>query len=237
MSMIRPEYLLVFSLVLLVSCQEREAEQSYDSGPDKIFPDYAIQADEGSGRVTCRFRFRAGGPNGKILALDSPARIELDGQVLQPDSAGLNGVYYEVDTTVTAFAGKHSVVFTGPDKKQYREDFEFHPLGLARELPDTIDRKPFRLQLTGMPVRESPVRLVMTDTAFESDWVNELTGVVKGEVDITVPMLRSLKPGPITLEIYREEDHALMKAPKRGGRMSLLYSLKREFVLRNQQIK
>jgi hypothetical protein len=146
-------------------------------------------------------------------------------------------VYYEVDSTVSGFAGKNSVVFTGPYKKQYREDFEFHPLGLARELPDTIDRKPFRLQLTGMPVRESPVRLVMTDTAFESDWVNELTGVVKGEVDITVPMLRSLKPGPITLEIYREEDHALMKAPKRGGRMSLLYSLKREFVLRNQQIK
>jgi hypothetical protein len=69
----------------------------------------------------------------------------------------------------------------------------------------------------------------MIDTAFGTRDVNEELVVKNGELAITAKMWRALSTGPITMEIYREEEIPLNIGVKEAGRLLMTYRLKREF--------
>lgn len=175
-------------------------------------------------------QYRFGGPNGSTLTLQEPGQVEMDGQTLKADSSNLLGTYYEFSKSLLDFQGKHEIVFTGYDKKQYKEDFEFTPFSLEEELQDTIHRKPFIIKLENFPLQSTPLRLVMIDTAFDTNDVNEIIDVVDGEIKIDSQMLSQLKNGPISLELNLEQEKPLQQT-KAGGKLSLRYTLKRDFEL------
>jgi hypothetical protein len=148
-----------------------------------------------------------------------------------PDSTRFMGVFYEAHKPETAFAGKHTITFTGSDGKIFTEEFEFHPFGLAEELPEQVSRAPFTIKLSGVPARETPFRLVMLDTALATDDVNEIIGIVNGQLNVSQDMLDKLANGPINLEISREEERKVRRGTKRGGKIAITYVLKRGFDL------
>jgi hypothetical protein len=230
--LIRPSLLILFLAAIMPACNnEEETGSTRNVNPERIYFDYVITAEEGSESVTCRLQYKLGGKNGPALLLDSPGRVEMDGRVLAPDSAKYTGAYYEIDTTLSAFTGRHTIVYTASDGRQYREEFEFRPFTLAAELPERVKREDLVIRLKNFPFRETPVRLVLTDTSFGTTWINETIGVVNGELVITRQMLEGLRSGPIGLEIYREEERRLRQRTRQGGRISITYGLKREFEL------
>jgi hypothetical protein len=228
---IRTAYFLFFIIMMLVSCNEAEVGNSKDVYKERIYFDYHITAEEGIENVTCKFQYKFGGKNGTTLVVDEPGKVELDGEAIKADSAKYSGVYYEINKPLEQFKGKHSIVFTANDKTQYKEEFEFTPIVLAVELPEKISRTPFIIKLKDIAAIETPLRLVMVDTAFASTDVNEVIEVVRGEINITQNMLNQLVNGPVSLEIYKEEDKPLKQHTKEGGKLSINYSLKREFEL------
>lgn len=196
---------------------------------DNLFFDYTINAEEGNEMVTIKLQFKQGSITGKAIAIKG--KVELDGQLIDADSTELSGFYYEIQKPVDSFIGKHTVVFTAPDKKQFKEEFEFIPFNIENELPEQISREPFTIKLNSFPQRETPVRLVMLDTSFTSEGINETIGIVKGELVIDDFILRQLKTGPVIMEIYREQEIPLKQATKAGGRLAITYNLRREFEL------
>src|SRR5215213_10133191 len=130
--------LLICLTAVIVACNSAEMRPGKNADPDAIYAEYRISAQEEDENVSCIFQFKSGGPNGSTILLNEPGKIELDGEMVPADSARFAGIYYEVVKPINAFTGKHSIVFTASNKKQYREDFEFIPFKLANELSPTI---------------------------------------------------------------------------------------------------
>jgi hypothetical protein len=199
---------------------------------DQLYFDYTVTGGEDNENVTCVFQYKYGDEEGKAVNVE-PAKTELAGQALEADSAKLSGFFYEVQKPIDSFADKHIIVFKTTDGKQYRNEFDFFPVALEGELPESIHRKPFTIQLKNFPPTERSVRLLLLDTAFESSGFNDLVPVVKGKVNIDQYILASVENGPVILEIYLEQEVPLKQRTNAGGKISITYALKKEFELKN----
>ena len=225
--------LLFWATAHAAACNHPDQVAGRSKAGGGVYADYRVWSEEGKEDATCLLQFRSGGPNGPAFALEAPLKIELDGEVVPPDSARLSGVFYEITKPVYEFTGKHSLVFTDAQGKQHREEFEFIPFSLEAGFPQKVKRKPFTIRLGNFPKARTPVHLMLVDTAFETNDINEITVVSNGKLTISEPMLRQLKTGPIFFELVKEEERSLKKGPGGGGRIVVSYGVKREFELVN----
>lgn len=221
---------MVLVLATLAGCTNADRRDEGKGSAVSIMPDYTVWGEEGK-EVTCRLQFKSGGRNGENVRLRGDAGVSLDGKVLAGDSTRMGGVYYEVQQPIDAFRGKHTIVYTAANKESFREEFEFEPFSLQPELPAVIPRNPFRIGIRSLADAAGRMRLVITDTSFRSPDINEIVPVVNGEIEITSDMLDQLSIGPMSLELYREEERPLQEKTKKGGRIAITYVVKREFEL------
>ena len=213
----------------MMACHDAGKQENSSTA---LYFDYSITATENENAV-CMLRYRSGERYGKTVLLDEPSKVELDGQVLKADSASFTGTYYESVQPLQSFIGKHRIVFTAQDKKEYVEDLECNPFELETEMPGEIVKKPFVIRFKNFPKRETQLHLVMIDTSFFSNDVNENVIVKNSELQITEAMLRQLHSGPISMELTWEQSLPLREKTKAGGRFWVSYGLKRDFQLTN----
>src|SRR5947209_14150197 len=118
----KPGHLIyLFTLtVILSACNSWNHNRNLSD--EDIFIDYVIEGQEDRKEVTCRFQFQGNGPRSEGIALQQPARVQLDSLQLQPDSARHTGVYYEAIKPIGDFIGRHSIIFTDRNEKQYKEE-------------------------------------------------------------------------------------------------------------------
>jgi hypothetical protein len=214
----------------VAGCENKDKATKNKIDADWIYFDYSITAEEGDENVTCVFQYKVYDSEGKAINIE-PGKVELGGQQIQSDSAKLSGSFYEVQKPIDSFSGKHTVIFTNADDKEYKNEFEFSPFALKAELPGKIHRKPFTIELKEFPATEKSVRLLLLDTAFASTGFNDLVPVVDEKIEIDESILRTIKKGPINLELYLEQEIPLKQTTKAGGRISITYGLKRGFEL------
>ncbi len=202
-----------------------------DPNGENLFFDYKITGMEWLEDVTIMLQFREGGPYGNSIPLDSLASIELDGEALIADSSKMTGAYYELHKNAAEFTGKHTLTYTTADGDKYSTDFEFEPLGLREELPDTISREEFLLPLTGIK-KGDIVRLLLTDTSFTSDGVDRMDTVSTEGFSIKARDLARLNPGPISMELIKEIERNIEGPSSEGGWLAISYSISRQFYLK-----
>ena len=228
-------FLFISSIVLslvISSCGSNEIGDSKDVNPQSIYFDYQVWGEEGRDNVTVLLQYRFAGPNGTTLVLDDPAKVELDGKKIPVDSSRLTGAYYEVSAPVKDFTGKHTIVFTDLDQKQYKEEFEFQPISLKTGIPDTVKRGDLVFDLDGLDPLDY-VRVLLTDTSFASKDINRVDTVRNGRITISKEDLQKVVNGPVYLELSKEEEKPLKNSTREGGHLSLSYGIKRDFTLRD----
>ncbi|MFI5187276.1 MAG: hypothetical protein ACHQF0_11160 [Chitinophagales bacterium] len=226
----------VFLLFLLTACTSNEIGNSRDVNPDAIFFDYKIRGDEKDKRVTVYIQYRMGGPNGTTLVLNDPAMVQLDGEMIPVDSARLTGAYYEIQKPSDSFAGKHTIMFTDLNQKEYKEDFQYQRFSLKTKIPPIVHRGDLVFDLEGLE-SEDFVRVTATDTSFTSRDIVEIDTVKNGRLMISSDKLKNLVDGPITLLLSKETEKAVKNGTREGGRIVVSYDLQREFELKNSVIK
>jgi hypothetical protein len=223
--------ILILISFIYSSCNSNEIGGSKDVNPESIYFDYKITGEEGKDDITVMLQYRFAGANGTTLVLDEPSKVELDGQAIRVDSSRMTGAYYEVLKPLKEFTGKHSIVFTDLDKKQYKEEFSFQPITLRAKLPESIKRDDLIFELDGLePV--DYVRVLLTDTSFASDGINRVDTVKNGRVMISKEDLEKVVNGPVHLELYKEVEKPLKERTREGGALYISYGLKREFLLK-----
>jgi hypothetical protein len=221
---------LLFAIPAIVAgCRNKERPHK-ETNFNQLYFDYSVSAEEGDENVTCVFQYKYGGEEGRPVNIE-PAKVSMDGQPIETDSAKLSGFFYEVQRPIDSFTGKHLVVFTTPEEKEYRNEFEFSPFTIRNELPQKMRRKPFDIQLNNFPTNGKSIRLLLLDTAFESSGFNDRVPVVDGKINIDERILRTVKNGPVVLELYNEEELPLKQKNEVGGKISVTYALRREFNL------
>jgi hypothetical protein len=224
------------TLMFLYSCTSDEIGSSKDVNPDAVYFDYKVSAEENNPDVTINLQYRMGGKNGTTLVLDGPSKAMLDNEPFMLDSAKLMGAYYELQKPVTSFEGKHTITFTDLNKKEYKEEFEFIPFTIDPDVPATLTRGDLVFNFKGFaPVDH--VQVIMTDTSYTSDDINDIDTVKNGQLVIKAERLSKLVNGPINLQLYREVEKPIKSSTKEGGRLIMTYGLKRDFVLKDPVIQ
>jgi hypothetical protein len=225
-----------FSIVpcalLLAGCNNNETGPKRYVDPEAIFFDYRVWGDEENDEITVRLQYFAGFEGGKTISWDQPAGVEFDGEILAADSSKMNGFYYETRIPLENFTGKHRIVFTDSNKRQYSEEFEFFPFSLSAQIPAVIRRKEFPITLNGLD-SGATVRLLLIDTAFYSRGIDRIDTLRNDSLIITPRDFENLRNGPVYLEIHKDEERPLQEPGKAGGRLSMSYSLKRVFELKD----
>ncbi|MCC7400761.1 MAG: hypothetical protein IT214_04680 [Chitinophagaceae bacterium] len=222
--------LTAFILVLFLSCSSNEIGNNKDVDPQSVYFDYRISGEEGRDDVTVFLQYRFSGPDGTTLVLDKPAKVELDGKEIPVDSSRFSGAYYEVSVPVQNFTGKHTIIFTDLDKKEYKEEFDFQPITLKTVIPEIVRRNDLVLDIDGLaPV--DYVRVLLTDTAFSSSDINRVDTVRNGRITISKRDLQKVVNGPVYLELSKETDKPVKEATREGGHLSFSYGIKRDFTL------
>ncbi len=224
--------------IFLFSCtNNKEPDSSDEVDTEAIYFDYQVRGEEGNDYITVLLQFRYGGENGGTLTLEEPGKVELDGQVITPDSSKITGTYYEIQKPIEVFTGKHSIVFTGSDKKIYKNEFDFQPLSLTTTIGDTLRRSdllvdPIVIGFNGL-APEDYIRVLLTDTSFTGDGINRLDTARDGQLLITKKDFQNLINGPVQLEFVREHERRVKNGTGERGKLMITYSLKREFILKD----
>lgn len=219
---------------IVTGCKNKDKEVKNGIDADWIYFDYTVTAEEGNENATCVFQYKNYDAEGKAIDIE-PGKVQLDGQELRSDSARLSGFFYEVQKPIDSFAGKHTIVFTNADGREYKNEFDFYPFSIEKPLPAKIKRELFTIPLKNFPPTEKSVRLLLLDTAFASTGFNDLVPVINGKIEIDESILSTIKAGPINLELYLEKEVPLKQTTKAGGRVSITYGLRKEFELVDQQ--
>lgn len=230
--MTRIIYLLfIISAISFFACNNKN-DTGNTGNPENLYFDYKITGEEGNDTLTILLQYREGGTEGDAISIGEIGKVELDGEVVPSDSTKMSGTYYEIHKPKAALAGKHNIVFTNSNNKEYREEFNFQPFTLRTKVADTIQRNKLVLDFDGLDP-EDHVKVLMTDTSFVNDGISRELIVHKGQLVITKTDLENLSNGPVQLEIIKEQERQLKNGTKEGGKILIIYSLKREFFLRD----
>ncbi len=143
----------------------------------------------------------------------------------------MSGVYYEAQVPIDGFTGTHSIVFTTVDGKEYKEEFEFVPITLITDIPSIVSRRDLVLKLDGTKA-DDKLRVMITDTSFTTDDLNQVYSIENNTLNIQKQQLENIASGPVTLQIFKEEERLIKNGTKKGGRLTITYGLTREFELR-----
>ena len=225
-------FFLFLSLLFLIACNNNARDsRSRKPAADAVYYDYQVWGEEGDSTVTVTFQYRNHGGDGQAQKLKDSGSVLLDGQQLQSDSSGYSGTIYSFTQPASAFAGQHTISFVDNNGKAHKEEFRFEPFALAEELPERLKKTPFSIKLKNFPAEPAMVRLTITDTSYSSRDVNDEMMIENGEIKISESQLANLVAGPVTLEIYREDEKPLAQTAKEGGRVLMMYVLRRELNL------
>ncbi len=230
--MIRLIILICLStFILLISCNDDEIGHSKDVNPDAVFFDYKIRGEEKDSNVTVYIQFRMGGPNGITILLNEPAKVQLDGEEIIADSAKLTGAFYEIQKPSRSFSGKHTILFTDLNGKEYSEEFVYQPFKLKTKIPAIVHRVDLAFDFENLET-EDCIRVTATDTSFTSRDINEIDTPKNGRLIIPADKLKNLVNGPITLQLSKETERPVKNGTREGGKIVVSYGLQREFELK-----
>ena len=224
-------YFSLLMLFFLLSCSGNDRKNGTIPDPDKFYLDYLINAEEGDDKLTVLLRFRDEA-EGDAFLLPAGMRVMLDNIPLEGDSSKRTGGFYETNLPIDSFQGKHKLVLMQQDQLIHEQTFEFFPLVLENEPGDSLSRQDLVLHLKGVK-NEDFIRVIATDTAFYSEGINRLDTVRGNQLLITQSDMETLVNGPVQLLLTREWEIPLERKGNENGRLSVSYSLRREFILKD----
>ncbi len=216
-------------LLVVFSCSNEPGKQAPGKKPAGVWAQYKVWAEEGDSAATCMLQFYTNERMAQTMLLQPPAAVQIDGQELQPDSAGVVGAFYEYQAPVARLVGKHTIRFTDLEANHYTDEFNFQPFTIGAELPAVLSVGDHELPLNGLS-NGSSVRVVLTDTSAEGVGVNELLQVRNGKLALPAKFWENLAAGPIVMHLTAEEERPLNS--NLGGEILITYGLSRIVTLR-----
>ena len=231
-----PRILLILSIIFLSCNNDNNADPDNISRIDEvemeeIYLSYQITGNEGDDKLNILIQLREEVAYGRTLVVGEAGSVKLDGETLAVDSSLQNGAYYEVQKPIDAFTGDHVITLEGPGGIKLEEKFRFAPMTITGGFPDTVSASgSLELALGGLEPTDY-VRVVMSDTSFHSDGVNNLDTVTNGRLLLGPEYWKLLHKGPVHLELHREMERPTSNGDGAGGRLTITWVLMRDFIL------
>lgn len=216
-------------LLVIFSCSNEPRPSAKNKVPPGLWAQYKVWGEEGDSTATCLLQFYTDEQGTQTLLLEKPSGVQIDGQPLVADSAGIVGAFYEYQAPAPAFAGKHTVRFTDLEEQHFEDEFIFQSFSIGPEMPAVLSVADHELTMDGL-ANGSKIRVVLTDTSAEGAGINELVTVRQQKIMLPAEYWQALAPGPIILHLTAEEERPLKS--KLPGQILITYSLSRILELR-----
>ena len=213
-------------LLLLFFAAACNNDPQKKAAPPPLFLQATVSVEEGKEYVTCLLQFKKG--EGRGVRLNAPASVSVNGEPLQPDSAGRNGIYYEAFLHPEDL--QHSIIYTDESGARHTYAFTLQPLALGGEPARSGGGGDLTIPLSGGTAQDT-VQVILVDTSFETDDINDSFVAENGQLIIPADDLRDLAQGPAVLELQKEVRQPLKEENRTAGRLVVQYSLRREFDL------
>lgn len=215
----------VILISIISSCASSEIGDIKDVNPETVYTNYEVFFEEGNDSVYVQAQFRFAGNKGTTLVLSNPSAILLDGEQMQLDSSAAMGAYYKLNKAVANFGGVHQFAFIGFNKKQYRNSFAFEPFNWGSNA-DFISKKGASLLIDG--IKDGTVLDVeISDTSDATSDIDKKIMITEGKLVIPAADLQTLRNGPVSVNIYRNEVKKLSQSTPEGGTIQVSYALKK----------
>ena len=218
---------LLFPLVCIVvifACCNAEIGNIKDVSPETVYTKYLVTYVESDSVVLVRAQFTFAGPNGTTLVLNTPAKIELDGDSIHVDSTTEDGAFYEVKKPASVFKGSHTLVFTGTNGTTYSQPFTFTPIKLATPIASQIPKEGLLLNFSGLQDNDS-IHIRIMDTSSIGNSIDTMLLVKDNKALVDKAALQKLQPGPINIQLGQGSTVALHHTTKEGGVFTILQIL------------
>ena len=216
-------------LIFLMACSDDdESGHPIERNNADFYFDYTIVGNEENNEVTIKLQYRSGG---RTWLIPQPGKVELDAEVMVADSSRRNGYWYEANKPLDEFEGQHQIVLTNRGKR-YTEVFDFKMMSLKTEIPRVVYRDDLVFEFNGLSDGD-PIRVLLTDTGFYSRGIDRIDTVLEGKIMISLYDLDNVNDGPVTIEFYRDTERELTEPTERGGRLAMIFGLRREFELKD----
>ena len=170
--------------ILVIACSSNEIGNSKDVNPQTVYIDYSVEHEENNPTVSCIAQFRFAGKNGTTLILNEPAKIELDGKKMQLDSSSSSGAFYSLSENVTAFEGKHELIYTDAANKVYHQQFTFHPLNLKSTIANNLSKKQNLIIGFSDQNENNVIAISIEDTAQKTENIDKMDTIKNGHIII-----------------------------------------------------
>ncbi|HET9825386.1 MAG TPA: hypothetical protein VFP87_08630, partial [Chitinophagaceae bacterium] len=142
------------------------------------------------------------------------------------------GAFYDVEKDAASFNGKHTILFTDFDQREYKEEFTYTPFKLKTKISPQFNRGDLLLEFTGLE-DDDHLRVIIADTSFISRDIHEIDTIKNNRVLITADKLKAVVNGPIVLLLSKETERPIQNGTSAAGKISITYGMQREFVLRD----
>ncbi len=220
-----PKLLVTFAFILIIfaSC-DAEIGNIKDVNPETVYTAYRVTYEVGDSIVLIRAQFTFAGPKGTTLVLNSPAKIELDGDSIAVDSTTGAGAFYLAHKQVSTFNGSHTLVFTGFNGTKYSQPFTFNAAALATPIPNQIPKEGLPFNFKGLLDYDS-IHLRITDTSGASNSIDTMLLVTHNSAFVGKALLQRLHPGRLTIRLDRDENLPMPNTTKEGGEFTVLQTL------------
>lgn len=223
---------LVLVIVILSflhqSCRNKDKEAVGNGTLNDVFFDVIINAEEGDDKLSVLVRFKDE-EQSDFVQLSNSVFITLDSELMQPDSSKMMGTFYESYYPIEQFNGNH-ILLLKEDENEFQSAFSFESFALLTPVSDTIRREDWQLTFSGLGAFDR-VRLLATDTSFESQGINREAFLVNNQLMVNKAELFNLKSGPVFLELIRETEFPLNKLSSKRGKMTMTFRIRRQFIL------
>ncbi|MES2850979.1 MAG: hypothetical protein V4685_18145 [Bacteroidota bacterium] len=212
--------------LLFTSCASNEIGQSKDVNPETVYQQYHFVFTEGDKNAEITAWFRFAGENGTTLELNSPGKFEYDGIVLQVDSSDFEGAFYQSFTPPEKAIGKHTLLFTGIDSKQYENSFSVDSFTIAVPGSGISKLAPAQVKFTA-PVLQGEDYIELTTEGTDSSFTIKHTADEKGDYCIIpVAELQRQKKNEFSLIATLHRKLSLQQQTKQGGEIITRQTLK-----------
>ena len=220
---------LFFVIVFAVACRNT---RTYSE--DHLFIDYKISGEEGTDSVSFLLHFREGGEYGPAIELSSPSAVFLDDQMLQVIRSSRSGPLYAITKHLDQLQGEHKIRFVQKNKKYFDIPFRFSAFQLLDTAHHIAQGKDLLLHFSGLSDKD-PVRVLLTDTSYYGEGITRIDSIRDNTIRFSSRQLSSLAPGPVQLEIIREQEKRFRRNSPFRGLITLTYTIRREFILEQEE--
>ena len=217
--------IIAAAILLLAGCKSNEIGNSKDVNPDAIYQEYSVLVTEDS-EATFNAQFRFGGDNGTTLVLNDKSQVSFDGKALAVDSSDGMGAYYQTKLPNAFAAGNHKWTFTYNNEKSYTNAITLQPFTLITNFAKPLPQANLELHFSGLQDNDE-INISISDTSYLSRYqdVDTTLKINGGKVIIAASQINKLAPGPLNIDVSKEQNISLKEATKEGGAILYRYRL------------